>query len=129
MLSVSAFYAPQTQQTKCKQCKCSRRRDSGVRQIDAGYALAACIQLRAEKSAPAGIQQLNVIEVSLCAAAVSSIDGDAIELCEKERDYVSRELLEDILEYEEDHVDWIETQQSLIQNIGIENYLQSTIED
>lgn len=54
---------------------------------------------------------------------------DAIELCEKERDYVSRELLEDILEYEEDHVDWIETQQSLIQNIGIQNFLQSTIED
>ncbi len=54
---------------------------------------------------------------------------DAIELCEKQRDYVSRELLEDILEYEEDHVDWIETQQSLIQNVGIENYLQSTIED
>jgi bacterioferritin len=54
---------------------------------------------------------------------------DAIELCEMKRDYVSRELLEDILEYEEDHVDWIETQQSLIQNIGIENYLQSTIED
>lgn len=54
---------------------------------------------------------------------------DAIELCEMKRDYVSRELLEDILEYEEDHVDWIETQQSLIQNIGIENYLQSTLED
>jgi len=54
---------------------------------------------------------------------------DAIELCEMKRDYVSRELLEDILEYEEDHVDWIETQQSLIQNVGIENYLQSNIED
>ncbi|MGH1370820.1 MAG: bacterioferritin [Cellvibrionaceae bacterium] len=54
---------------------------------------------------------------------------DAIELCEMKRDYVSRELLEDILEYEEDHVDWIETQQSLIKNIGIENFLQSTIED
>ncbi len=54
---------------------------------------------------------------------------DAIELCEMKRDYVSRELLEDILEYEEDHVDWIETQQSLIKNIGIENFLQSTLED
>jgi len=54
---------------------------------------------------------------------------DAIELCEMKRDYVSRELLEDILEYEEDHVDWIETQQSLIKNVGIENYLQSSMED
>ncbi|MCO7189060.1 MULTISPECIES: bacterioferritin [unclassified Pseudoalteromonas] len=53
----------------------------------------------------------------------------AIELCEKEQDYVSRELLEDILEYEEEYVDWIETQQFLIKNCGIENYLQSQIEE
>jgi len=53
----------------------------------------------------------------------------AIELCEKEQDYVSRELLEDILEYEESHVDWIESQQFLIQNLGIENYLQSMMND
>lgn len=49
----------------------------------------------------------------------------AIAECEKQQDYVSRDLLEDILEYEEEHVDWIETQQYLIQNSGIENYLQS----
>lgn len=54
---------------------------------------------------------------------------DAIELCENEQDYVSREILEEILEYEEDYIDWLETQQSLIQNIGIENYIQSQIED
>ena len=53
----------------------------------------------------------------------------AIELCEKEQDYVSRELLEDILEYEEEYVDWLETQQFLIKNCGIENYLQSQIEE
>lgn len=50
---------------------------------------------------------------------------EAIAFCETESDYVSRELLEDILAYEEDYVDWIETQQELISNIGIENYLQS----
>ncbi|RDE22717.1 bacterioferritin [Motiliproteus coralliicola] len=49
----------------------------------------------------------------------------AIAECENQQDYVSRDLLEDILEYEEEHVDWIETQQYLIQNSGIENYLQS----
>jgi bacterioferritin len=53
----------------------------------------------------------------------------AIALCEKEEDYVSRELLEDILEYEEGHVDWIESQQFLIDNTGIENYQQSMMEE
>lgn len=50
---------------------------------------------------------------------------DAITLCEQEKDYVSRELLESILEYEEEYIDWLETQQLLITNTGIENYLQS----
>jgi len=50
---------------------------------------------------------------------------EAIAYCETASDYVSRELLEEILEYEEDHVDWIETQQYLIDNSGIQNYLQS----
>lgn len=53
----------------------------------------------------------------------------AVTLCEVEKDYVSRELLEDILEYEEEYLDWLETQQHLIANTGIENYLQSMIED
>lgn len=50
---------------------------------------------------------------------------EAIALCEEKSDYVSRELLEQILKDEEDYVDWIETQQYLIANTGIENYLQS----
>jgi len=48
-----------------------------------------------------------------------------ITYCESVSDYVSRDLLADILESEEDHFDWIETQQDLIKNISIENYLQS----
>ena len=53
----------------------------------------------------------------------------AIATAEQEQDYVSRELFNAILDYEEEHVDWIETQQSLIKNIGIQNYLQSMLED
>ncbi|SDS60914.1 bacterioferritin [Halopseudomonas xinjiangensis] len=49
----------------------------------------------------------------------------AIAYCESVGDYGSRELLEKILESEEEHVDWLETQLSLIDKIGLENYQQS----
>lgn len=54
---------------------------------------------------------------------------EAIALCETERDYVSREMLEEVLEGEEDQVDWIESQQYLIDHTGIENYQQSMMGD
>lgn len=50
---------------------------------------------------------------------------EAIAYCESIRDYVTRELLEEIHEYEESHLDWLETQQALITQVGIENYQQS----
>ena len=50
---------------------------------------------------------------------------DAIEHCENVRDYVSRDLLSHILESEEEHVDWLETQVGLLKKMGLENYLQS----
>ena len=49
----------------------------------------------------------------------------AIADCEIAGDYVSRELFEDILESEEEHIDWLETQLSLIERVGIQNYCQS----
>jgi bacterioferritin len=49
---------------------------------------------------------------------------EAIAHCETVRDYISRELFEDILEGEEEHVDLLETQFDLIKRIGIENYIQ-----
>ena len=49
----------------------------------------------------------------------------AIEYCESVKDYVSRELFDSILESEEEHIDWLETQLGLIEKTGLENYLQS----
>ncbi|MFB9137590.1 bacterioferritin [Vibrio sp. AK197] len=54
---------------------------------------------------------------------------DAIAYAEDIRDYVSRDLFQEILEDEEDHVDWLETQLGLIEKTGIENYLQAQFVD
>ncbi len=50
---------------------------------------------------------------------------EAIAYCESINDFVSRELFEDILESEEEHVDWLETQLELIERVGLQNYQQS----
>jgi len=52
---------------------------------------------------------------------------EAIEYCESCKDFVSRDLFDSILESEEEHVDWLETQLDLIARVGIENYQQSQI--
>ncbi len=53
----------------------------------------------------------------------------AIAHCESAGDYVSRQLLADILESGEEHVDWVETQLSVIERIGAPNYLLSKLAD
>ncbi|MAR01681.1 MAG: bacterioferritin [Oceanospirillaceae bacterium] len=50
---------------------------------------------------------------------------EAISYCESVRDYVSRDLFQDILESEEEHVDWLETQLGLIDKVGLQNYQQA----
>ena len=55
---------------------------------------------------------------------------DGIALCEKEQDYVTREiLLEQLIDTEEDHAHWLEQQLRLIEMIGLQNYLQSQLGD
>jgi bacterioferritin len=50
---------------------------------------------------------------------------DGIAYCETVKDYISRELLEDILESEEEHIDFLETQLGLLKQVGLQNWLQS----
>jgi len=53
---------------------------------------------------------------------------DTIAFCEENSDYVSRDMLTEILDDEEEHVDWIEAQLGLISKITIENYNQSMMD-
>ena len=53
---------------------------------------------------------------------------ESIALFEKSQDYGSRDLLEDLLEHCEESIDWLETQQKLIQDVTLPNYLQAHID-
>jgi bacterioferritin len=71
----------------------------------------------------------NPVEILRCDLALE-LEGipllrEAIAYCETVGDYVSRKLFADILENEEEHVDWLETQLDLVERIGEQNYLQS----
>lgn len=82
------------------------------------------------------LQKLNRLRIGEHTAEMLNCDSEqikeqlislqeAIAYCESAQDYMSRKLLQDIQAYEEDYLDWLETQQSLIVQVGIENYQQS----
>lgn len=67
-----------------------------------------------------------IIECDLALEMVAIPDlRDGIVMCEQARDFISRDLLRKILDSEEEHVDWLETQLGLMDSMGLENYLQS----
>ena len=70
----------------------------------------------------------NVAEVIKCDLSLEMIGLPdlkmAISHCETVKDYISRELFTHILESEEEHIDWLQTQQRLIEQMGIENFVQ-----
>ncbi len=69
-------------------------------------------------------QEMLICDLKLEQLAVPLL-REAIVYCESIKDFVSRDLFTDILESEEEHIDWLETQLELIEKIGIQNYLQS----
>ena len=75
-----------------------------------------------------GPRELLECDLALELEAVPDLKA-AIAYCEGVADYVSRDLFADILESEEEHIDWIETQLGLIARLGEQNYLQTKIED
>jgi len=79
-------------------------------------------KLRLGETAPECLAADLALEVG---GRVTLVDG--VAQCEAARDFVSREILEDILVDTEEHVDFLETQLSLIRQLGEQNYLQSAM--
>ena len=69
------------------------------------------------------VREMLECDLKLEHAAIPDL-REGIELCERSSDYVTRQLLDDILKNEEEHIDWLEAQFDLIERMGIENYVQ-----
>lgn len=74
------------------------------------------------------VPELLDCDLKLESAAQQTVK-DAIAYCESVRDYVSRDLLQDILDDTEEHIDFLETQIDVLGKVGLQNYLQSQMGD
>lgn len=74
----------------------------------------------------------NVPEILSCDLRLERISQETVKegiaYCESVRDYVSRDLLQTILNDTEEHIDWLETQIDLVEKVGLQNYLQSQMD-
>ena len=70
----------------------------------------------------------NVKEVLEADLEVENESVPSLKECEEEKDFATRELFSSILKSEEDHVDWLETQYSLLTKVGEQNYIQSQMD-
>jgi len=68
------------------------------------------------------VKEILECDLALEHAAIPDL-RDAVQHCESVRDYGSRELFEKILENEEEHVDWLETQLGLVEKMGLERFI------
>lgn len=73
------------------------------------------------------------VEERLAADLAAETNGrtaliEGVALCEEKQDYISREVLEHILEDTEEHIDFLETQIRVIADLGVKKYLQSQYE-
>lgn len=73
------------------------------------------------------VKEIHELDLKLEVDEAIPLLREGIAYCEGVRDFVSRDLLQSILESEEEHVDWLETRLSLIEKMGLENYIQSAI--
>ncbi len=71
-------------------------------------------------------QEILVCDLKMEMTALVDLQN-GVEYAESIRDYASRDLFQSILNAEEEHVDWLETQLQLIETIGLSNYLQTQI--
>ena len=81
------------------------------------------VQARVNVTVPKNAALVSSSGASVENAAIPMLK-DGIAHSEKVGDYISRELFEKILESEEEHVDWLETQLDLIERMGLQNYVQ-----
>lgn len=74
------------------------------------------------------VQEVLDCDLKLETSAQATVK-EAMAYCESVRDYVSRDLFQDILNDTEEHIDWLETQIDLVQKVGLQNYLQTQMGD